>query len=945
MNPNINFPFPKGSEWAKWDLQIHTPYTKLADNYTAIDPNDVWENFIKVIKNSDVRVFGVTDYFSIYNYEQLLEKIKTLDPNLLKEKTFFPNIELRLNVNANIHSEEANIHLIFSDQCDLIQIKTFLSKLKTISTKADGTHYYCTDPDLSQLGYATASVALSDIQKTLEETFGNSKPYLVIAAASGHGSIRADSGSSRKMNISDEIDKFADGFFGAATSKDYFLKDDRYEDQTVKSKSKPIYATSDCHSFEDCENFLGKQFLRESVLEKDVTWIKAEPTFEGLRQTTFEPKDRVCIQLDRPDNKRPYFIIDTVRFIDNTGASLFPSDYIQINQNLTTIVGGKSTGKSLLLHYIGKTVDEFEVAKRLGEVNAQLGYDFDTDPNFNFEVKWKDGYSSWLKTPGTPDEIGERKILYIPQNFLNKLSEKNIRSKDTLNGFVQNILLQDQAIKDKNQELQDQIKNLSKSIPVDITEVFTLKKEIAQVEEEAKQIGDEKGIGAFIISLEKEIDSIKKESGLKTEEITQYESLVEKEKEITTKISNLEEDKKTVGSFEESMNSEILSMGSTYKEYTNYLNDREIKRKFADESGFITSLNESLQKLVVSTIKEINKKIIDHKKELETVKKDLEPLLSRVKLQTELSKKNDTLKTEQQKLDKLASKKKTFGLKTELLKTKTNELKSAYSEIYSKYDSLKNEFKKYENRFDDITISVNVGFRNEDFNTDVINEFINKISLKKVLKQGSGEEYEYQYDPQTHIDIMNGIVGGLISDEIKTIKGRSSRDAIQKLLENRFYLDFRIGYQGDPLDKMSPGKKSLVLLKLLVDLSDEEWPILLDQPEDDLDNRSVYKDLVLFLKEKKKQRQIIIVTHNPNLTVGSDAEEVIVANQSGQEIGRDNKKFKFEYVSGGLENSFELDEIVEPAILYRKGIRQHVCEVLEGGKEAFQKREQKYDFK
>ena len=54
-----------------------------------------------------------------------------------------------------------------------------------------------------------------------------------------------------------------------------------------------------------------------------------------------------------------------------------------------------------------------------------------------------------------------------------------------------------------------------------------------------------------------------------------------------------------------------------------------------------------------------------------------------------------------------------------------------------------------------------------------------------------------------------------------------------KKLENYFCLDFKISYKGDSLDKMSPGKKGLVLLRLLINLSNEEWPILLDQPEDD----------------------------------------------------------------------------------------------------------------
>ncbi|MBO8152604.1 MAG: hypothetical protein H0Z30_08950 [Candidatus Marinimicrobia bacterium] len=55
--------------------------------------------------------------------------------------------------------------------------------------------------------------------------------------------------------------------------------------------------------------------------------------------------------------------------------------------------------------------------------------------------------------------------------------------------------------------------------------------------------------------------------------------------------------------------------------------------------------------------------------------------------------------------------------------------------------------------------------------------------------------------------------------------------------------------------------------------------------------------------------------------------------------------YRFEYISGALENSFRLSKEEEPAILYRQGIKQHVCEILEGGEEAFEKREKKYGFR
>ena len=98
-----------------------------------------------------------------------------------------------------------------------------------------------------------------------------------------------------------------------------------------------------------------------------------------------------------------------------------------------------------------------------------------------------------------------------------------------------------------------------------------------------------------------------------------------------------------------------------------------------------------------------------------------------------------------------------------------------------------------------------------------------------------------------------------------------------------------------------------------------------------------------FIKTKKSKRQIVIVSHNPNLVVSTDSENIIVANQDGQNRSGKNFKYKFEYVNGAIEHSFSDD--TKEGILFKKGIREHVCEILEGGKEAFEKRENKYGFK
>lgn len=136
---------------------------------------------------------------------------------------------------------------------------------------------------------------------------------------------------------------------------------------------------------------------------------------------------------------------------------------------------------------------------------------------------------------------------------------------------------------------------------------------------------------------------------------------------------------------------------------------------------------------------------------------------------------------------------------------------------------------------------------------------------------------------------------------------------------------------------LQPGA-GFVILKMLLDFSKNEYPILIDQPEDDLDNRAIFEELVKYLRAKKLNRQIILVTHNPNVVVGADAEEIIVANQEG--IGNSNpENIKFAYKCGALENSFKTGN---SEILLSCGIREHVCELLEGGNKAFRLREKKY---
>jgi len=149
----------------------------------------------------------------------------------------------------------------------------------------------------------------------------------------------------------------------------------------------------------------------------------------------------------------------------------------------------------------------------------------------------------------------------------------------------------------------------------------------------------------------------------------------------------------------------------------------------------------------------------------------------------------------------------------------------------------------------------------------------------------------------------------------------------------------KIGGFSEPT--MTPGKRALFLLRLILAESDDTWPLLIDQPEDDLDSRSIYYDIVPFLKEKKKERQIIMVSHNANLVIGADSEQVIVANRHGSD--RENADAKqFNYLTGSLEFSKIRDKDCKDTLL-SQGIREHSCEILDGGKAAFELRKNKYN--
>jgi len=132
---------------------------------------------------------------------------------------------------------------------------------------------------------------------------------------------------------------------------------------------------------------------------------------------------------------------------------------------------------------------------------------------------------------------------------------------------------------------------------------------------------------------------------------------------------------------------------------------------------------------------------------------------------------------------------------------------------------------------------------------------------------------------------------------------------------------YEISYDGVDIRKLSPGTRGIVLLLLYLALDDsDDRPLIIDQPEENLDPKSVFDELVALFIAAKAKRQVIMVTHNANLVINTDADQIIVA-EAGQHPSGGLPPIS--YVSGGLENA---------------AIRKSVCDILEGGEAAFRER-------
>ena len=220
--------WPRGSEWRKWDLHLHSPGTKLADQFKATG-GDLWDEYCRRLEVSDVQVFGITDYFSADGYFETLKAFSSRYPE--SKKLLLPNIELRTGDVVNPAQEEVNVHVVFNpfQQDYKRRITSFLQSLKTNKTVGDGREVRASDLSATR-DFEEATTTRESIRAALIDVYGkhaNLTDHLLIFTAANNDGIRPERGKRRKELITDELDKFSNGFFGGAQNVEWYLRTDR----------------------------------------------------------------------------------------------------------------------------------------------------------------------------------------------------------------------------------------------------------------------------------------------------------------------------------------------------------------------------------------------------------------------------------------------------------------------------------------------------------------------------------------------------------------------------------------------------------------------------------------------------------------------------------------------------------------------------------------------
>jgi len=406
----------RGSEWKRWDLHVHSP---ASEGFSGS-----WDQFKTQLQNADCEVIGINDYFSVEGYKTIKDEIGNANFQL-SDKNIFPVVEMRMrDVLQNRHSHQSgtnlNFHIIFSDQIDIEIVENFIKSLEV-----DGNQISTRYANKSYLK-DTAKVNFQDIIDQLSENTDFRDNFIIWLPYNAYGGIdgidpKSDDWIKRdfikKTHILGSSSEGCISFFSkwiSPLNPDSTPKFSQAELKVWFKVKKPCIKGSDLHKY----NYpIGKLRDENSDPIQKYCWIKADTTSKGLKQIIYEPEERVRIQKDDPtfEFNKPFFTNvnlneDIQIFRDKSENLIFCKNSIPLNKNLIAIIGGRGTGKSMLIDY-------------WANIFFNNNESYSSDKNFVIEYS-KDNLQEPTIQSYKGDQDNHLDFIYIEQNRLKEISKK-----------------------------------------------------------------------------------------------------------------------------------------------------------------------------------------------------------------------------------------------------------------------------------------------------------------------------------------------------------------------------------------------------------------------------------------------------------------------------------------------------------------------------------------
>jgi DNA repair ATPase RecN len=883
-----------GANFFTGDLHIHS----FGGSPCVTDPSMTVESIIENAVKRKVSIIAITDHNNIKNTEKSIEYGRRYTGNLL----VIPGIEI---TTSNGHL------LIYFSPDDISKLRKMLAVIDIVDEETQESHTKKSMAEVINEAERLGGICVAahiDRSKTGFEVLINGYPNWKKDIITSTGLLGLEFDDMANLNWYSLDDDSSNE--GGERKKLLELR----KQKTAKyiRNSFAHIQNSDAHSIEEFNANIDNGHLTRFKMD--------ELSFNGFRTALVDSDARIRVLNTIPKSFPRILGMHIVGgFLDK--------NTVHFSDNLNCFIGGRGTGKSTALQSLAYGFGKFNKIRSMDNCpHTIVIYAQDkSDVTYRYE-RQRGGtllVQAYTKSDRSINEVPPNsfKIEFYGQNDLSEVSKDPLNNSDILQNFLdEHINLYE--LLSKEIELMSNISMLNSQIkPYQIgqEEKSQKERELAEVNKKLEiaeigkikevaviktKLGSEKGLASEIKRISSGYSSgLSLRNFLKNYDqlVQQYGVLTDsqKSKEILQKIHDY------ITQANQYLNIKQGEINTELQKYASLLN-ASLSELSHEHNTLDTAISEKIQELqqqgLTGDVEELDilistkKRLISEISKIENEKIELDNLVnSKNKMLEELSQiRENIIKTRESQLQ---------NINRNLSKVIDDYL------VYLHYDKngVIDEFKDYL-----LEIMQGEHFQEETarkFALGISPSFFADILWKSDKKQiakiaNIGDQWAERiyrkfrnYDCLYKLELMWKVPKPIITVKLKN-------QPVKEI----------------PINQLSDGQKHTILLTIAM-LSDSTAPLIIDQPEDDLDNAYIYSSLVTNLRQVKERRQIILVTHNANIAVLGDAEQILPMCRNGE--------------NGEIEKRGSIDNPVT---------KQAVQSILEGGETAFKKRMDMYGY-